>query len=363
MDSAHVIVAKYSEKQSPPPNPEPAPSSISCKISSASITLGESVEVSGSISPAHSFVEIKITYTKPDNSIIIRKALTNEVGCYNDKFQPDYAGLWSVQASWDGDTDHKPATSEKAFFTVVYVPKSFRIILTKNSTDLKAGDSLSYNITILDEKNNSLDPDIISAYFDSQPVGIEKEDYGKYCIVIKSVKAGMHSLSVIATKGNIQQTAYDTFFVKKAKITLVLSANSEKIQANEKIELKGKIEPAISEAEILIEITLPTNEKRIAYATTDSEGFFTLAIAANSTGTWKFKVRFIGNEDYEGVESSELKVSVEKTIPENQNIPEESRQEGKTEEKGIGLGLSEILNIVLAIAVIVLIVIFIKGWR
>jgi len=363
MDSAHVIIAKYSEKQSPPQNPEPAPSSISCKISSSYITLGESVEVSGSISPAHSFVEVKITYTKPDNSVITRKVLTNELGCYNDKLQPDYAGLWSVQASWEGDADHKPATSEKAFFTVVYVQKSFRIILTKNSTELKAGDSLSYNITILDEKNNALDPDTISAYFDSQPIGIEKKDFGKYCIVIKSVKAGMHSLSVIATKSSIQQTAYDTFFVKKAKVGLVLLASSEKIRANEEIELKGKMEPAISEAEILIEITLPTNEKRIAYTTTNSEGSFTLTIPANSSGTWKFKARFIGNEDYEGAETNELKVSVEETIPKNQNIPEESKQEGKKEEKSTGLGLSEILNIVLAVAVIVLIIIFIKGWR
>ncbi|MGB9760133.1 MAG: hypothetical protein ACPLZG_09940, partial [Thermoproteota archaeon] len=235
----------------------------------------------------------------------------------------------------------------------------FRIVLTKNSTDIKAGDALYYNITILDEKNNALDPDIINAYFDAQQIGIEKTDYGKYCIVIKGLKAGTHSLSVIATKSNIQQTAYDTFFVRKAKVKLTLSANSEKLQTNETIELKGKIEPAISEANILVEITLPANEKRIAYATTDSEGFFTLKIPANSTGDWKFKARFIGNEDYEAAESNELKVSVERATPENQDM-EEREQESK-EEKGLSLGLSEILNIVLAIAVIVLLIILIKG--
>lgn len=366
VSSPHYIIAKYSEKQSFPPTPEPVPSSISCEVSSNYISIGEQVEVSGSISPAHAKVEVKIVYTKPDGYIVTRKVLTDDTGRYSDRLQPDLIGTWSAQASWDGDSDHKAATSGKVYFSVVSIQRAFKILLAKNATELKFGDAVNYTITLLDDKGSELDPDSLNVYFDAQSVQAKKLAPGKYCVVITGLRAGMHTLSVIASKNGAEQTAYDNFLVKKANAVITISANKETYEEGESIELNGKVEPAIKEASILVQITLPTKEVRVYYANADSEGHFTLTIPANLNGTWKFKARFLGDLNYEATESTELKVSVEKKTSEQgrseETIPQDSRkEEQKTEERG--LGLSEILNIVLAIVVIVFVIIFIKGWR
>jgi len=322
--------------------------------------------VSGSISPAHAKVEVKIVYTKPDGYIVTRKVLTDDTGRYSDRLQPDLIGTWSVQASWDGDSDHKAATSGKVYFSVVSIQRAFKILLAKNATELKFGDAVNYTITLLDDKGSELDPDSLNVYFDAQSVQAKKLALGKYCVVITGLRAGMHTLSVIASKNGAEQTAYDNFLVKKANAVITISANKETYEEGESIELNGKVEPAIKEASILVQITLPTKEVRVYYANADSEGHFTLTIPANLNGTWKFKARFLGDLNYEATESTELKVSVEKKTSEQgrseETIPQDSRkEEQKTEERG--LGLSEILNIVLAIVVIVFVIIFIKGWR
>ncbi len=96
----------------------PSPTSIICAVSPASITLGDSVSVTGSISPAVSNVTVSLTYTKPDGTTIIRSVNSSANGSYSDNVIPDLSGSWKVKASWGGDANYLGATSFDVSFNV-----------------------------------------------------------------------------------------------------------------------------------------------------------------------------------------------------------------------------------------------------
>lgn len=91
---------------------------ISCTPLSSYVVGGRNVTVSGSISPPRIGVEVNVTYIRPDESMVVRKTLTNSTGEYTDTLMPDKVGLWKVMASWAGDEDYEGSTSFPEEFTV-----------------------------------------------------------------------------------------------------------------------------------------------------------------------------------------------------------------------------------------------------
>ncbi|MFQ6074974.1 MAG: Ig-like domain-containing protein [Candidatus Bathyarchaeia archaeon] len=79
---------------------------------------GDSLTVSGSISPAVSGKTVTLSYKKPDGSTFTITVTTGSDGSYSDSYKPDATGSWSVTASWDGDSTHDGASSESKSFTV-----------------------------------------------------------------------------------------------------------------------------------------------------------------------------------------------------------------------------------------------------
>ena len=92
--------------------------SVSCSVSSTTITRGESINVSGTIDPLLSDITIILTYTKPEGSLFTITVTTGSDGSFIDSFPPDADGSWSVKASWDGDSTYKDASSSEVHFTV-----------------------------------------------------------------------------------------------------------------------------------------------------------------------------------------------------------------------------------------------------
>jgi hypothetical protein len=97
------------------------PSSITCIPGQSSIKVGDTLTVSGGITPAVSGASVKIEY-KMGSTDVSRTATTGSDGKYSDNYAPTAAGSWTVQASWDGDSQHIGASSETAAFTVSQPP-------------------------------------------------------------------------------------------------------------------------------------------------------------------------------------------------------------------------------------------------
>jgi len=91
---------------------------ISASVSNTTIVPGDSVTVSGAITPAVAGVTVTLTYTKPDATTITRTSVSASAGAYTDTYTPDAEGNWNVKASWPGSDTYQSATSSAAAFTV-----------------------------------------------------------------------------------------------------------------------------------------------------------------------------------------------------------------------------------------------------
>ena len=94
------------------------PSTLTCGVSSQTITIGESISISGSISPIISGVEIELTGVRPDGTDITTRTATDSSGHYTESFTPNVEGTWTFQASWRGGDAHLGAESETVKLTV-----------------------------------------------------------------------------------------------------------------------------------------------------------------------------------------------------------------------------------------------------
>jgi len=87
------------------------------------VKLGEEAAVSGTIVPTGgppvAGVNVTLSYTKPDESVVNRTAVTETDGSFQDAYMPDVPGTWSVKASWTGDEDHNGTESLQVQFSVL----------------------------------------------------------------------------------------------------------------------------------------------------------------------------------------------------------------------------------------------------
>jgi hypothetical protein len=107
--SIHVGVIQAIVKLSPT-------TEISIQPQPSTVTLGEPVAVSGSVSPPFTGVTLTLTYTRPDRTWVKRNVTTTSGGSFNDTYSPDKAGNWTVLAS-----EYK-TVSRPAAFTVKEKP-------------------------------------------------------------------------------------------------------------------------------------------------------------------------------------------------------------------------------------------------
>ena len=92
-------------------------SSISCGVP-PKIKLGESITMTGSMSPVLEGVNVTLTFTKPDGTIFSEVTRTTSEGSFAYTFTPQDSGMWHVQASWPGDANYEGDVSSLQSFSV-----------------------------------------------------------------------------------------------------------------------------------------------------------------------------------------------------------------------------------------------------
>jgi hypothetical protein len=127
-------------------------SSITCSVSPTSIEKGESIDVSGTITPIQDNITVILEYKKPDDSILTRTVKTNVEGSYRESYQPDLEGIWSVNASWSGDEKHEGNWIHTSF--EVKYPVSIKVFTSNNR--LTGGLDNQFNISLLNDGGVSL---------------------------------------------------------------------------------------------------------------------------------------------------------------------------------------------------------------
>jgi hypothetical protein len=104
-------------------------SMISCGVDKTTVKAGESVTVTGVVSPAVSGASVTLTFKKDATSIPVT-AKSGSDGRYSTIYSPTSAGSWSVASSWSGNSAYLPSLSQPATFTVNEAPATGTLIIT-----------------------------------------------------------------------------------------------------------------------------------------------------------------------------------------------------------------------------------------
>ena len=93
-------------------------STIELSIADSEITFGESITITGRISPAHE-AQVTLTFTNDEGKTETETATSDSNGNFTltDYLLSD-GGSWGVVASWEGDSDHSDAESDTLSFAV-----------------------------------------------------------------------------------------------------------------------------------------------------------------------------------------------------------------------------------------------------
>jgi hypothetical protein len=111
-------------------NPPSTPTNISLSLSANSVKLGDSLVVSGAVTPSQSGfspvsnVSVTLTLTKPDATASTTTVTTGSDGSFSATYTPDASGNWQVEASWEGDVSYLGATSSAEPFSVTNTSSS-----------------------------------------------------------------------------------------------------------------------------------------------------------------------------------------------------------------------------------------------
>jgi len=126
---------------------EKEPSSIACELSGTSVVLGESLLVTGQITPVPSDIGagVNIALTSVDQQQTINRTVFADIEgiFYLDVACGDIfsGGQWTVQTSWAGDDDHHGSVSTEQMFQVAAAES--HVTLDVTSQAIKLGDTVS----------------------------------------------------------------------------------------------------------------------------------------------------------------------------------------------------------------------------
>ncbi len=92
-------------------SPNKSMSLITCSASNSILTLGDTVNIHGSLTPEAQGKTINIEMTGPSGKTSSATTTTSGEGEYTHSLKPDEKGDWLIQASWLGDDDYSNSTS------------------------------------------------------------------------------------------------------------------------------------------------------------------------------------------------------------------------------------------------------------
>jgi len=94
------------------------PSSILCRASANTTTLGDAITISGTVTPCVPHRNITLIFALPDGTTVTRTVKTGADSVFLDEYAPNAPGSWEVTASMEGDIYYEASTSEPFVFNV-----------------------------------------------------------------------------------------------------------------------------------------------------------------------------------------------------------------------------------------------------
>jgi hypothetical protein len=91
---------------------------LTCTSTPKTVTVGESVSITGSLTPVLAGAKIVIIMKDPDGDVSTQISSTASDGTYTTTFTPSITGTWQTYSTWMGDDTHMGASSIQETFNV-----------------------------------------------------------------------------------------------------------------------------------------------------------------------------------------------------------------------------------------------------
>jgi len=278
------------------PSPE-VTLSISISLSANTINIGESVTISGLISPPISGAMVHLTYWKTGEAEAVRTVTATLDGSFSDTYMPDAAGSWSVEASWEGNVKYAGATSQTLVFTVVEPPKtgSLKIIVQDENENRTSGATVSST----------------SQPRDQQALVGSSETDGSVTFV--DVKIGDYTIQ--ASRSGYDADSKSVTVIEGETTTLVIQLKEQ--VGTLKVFIKDKNGDPVSGTAVS-SINQPSGQSSLS-STTGSDG--SVIFIDVKLGNYTFQASKSGYEtksvsvNVEAVETTEIHITLEKEKP------------------------------------------------
>jgi len=292
--------------RAPPPSAKKT-ASLSISLSSQTVSIGESVTISGAITPSLTG-EVSILVASDTVFEEVAK-VTLEDGSFSYSFTPTAKGVYRIKVSWPGNDEYNPAESE--ILTLTVVKKTAELSISLSSSTITIGDSVTIEGTITPSVTGKvfilLTPD--GKFKKIAEVDLEN---GSFSFTLKPEALGTYRVKVV-WPGNPEykpaESSVLTLTVKKVSPTVEISVSKTTANVGETVTISGSISPFKAETDVVITVTSPSGISE--YTVTSSDGSFEYSIELDAQGTWSVKAEVPEGPVYEPAESNEVQITVQ----------------------------------------------------
>ncbi|RLF13916.1 MAG: hypothetical protein DRJ66_06990 [Thermoprotei archaeon] len=287
------------------------PTSISISLSAISIGLGESVVISGAISPAVADAPVEIWYRKEGGAWAkLVEVRTDTQGRYSYTWTPPEVGTYYLKARWPGDETHFGAESDVVMLSVGKKVSSLTLTVTPEVA------KLGEVVTITGRLTPAMVTDIT--------LTIEAPDGTVNTVTVTTEADGTFSYSFTPDKlgrwyvkaewpGTAEWTpvSAEAYFWVKAETRLTIALSETSVILGSEVIITGELTPPIEGAPITIQYRLPGGTWiTLATVTTNAQGKFSYTYVATMAGIIEFRATWPGTDEYFGAESNVVRLTV-----------------------------------------------------
>jgi outer membrane protein assembly factor BamB len=291
---------------------------LTLQPSSSSITPGQSLMLSGTITPSTSGTVTIYESINGSASTTLGTA-TLSSGSYSYKFSPSAVGSYQFYATWPGNSQYNSATSTTTSVTVAQAAlETATLSIKPSSSSITAGSSLTLSGTLSPSQSGTVTIYESINGSASTTLGTATLSSGSYSYKFSPSAVG--SYQFYATwPGNSQYnsaqsstTTVSVTAVLPTTPTLTLKSSASSVSAGQTVTLSGTISPSATGTVTLSESVNGSAYQAIATPTLTS-GAYSYPYTIPGNGTYEFQASFPGNSLLNTAQSSVVTVSSPKT--------------------------------------------------
>ena len=260
------------------------------------VKVFEEFEVKGRLEPGVADAPITLTLVDPDGNTTSREIRTSSDGSWSIRLKLNRTGLWHINASYPGSSRYTPAKTSRPVLVEKLESRLEVHAESRDSAIVVWGSlypPLETNISIVVEAPNGTRLAINSPAI-----------RGLYNATFSVEEPGVYQI-LVSWLGNeyYRHVLSNVSLVVKSSVKVLIEEVPEEIPEGEKLEVRGRLKPPISGAEISITAVSSGGDRVSSQTSTSSDGTFRAELELKA-GYWNVTVMFSGGENYYSASNS-----------------------------------------------------------